>query len=159
MLALTLFVGSCLLLIYAGVNIVQALQGSSVRSDAAGQVRQSLYVKDMQVVDKALKAKMQIKSFSFSGNFEAPFRLQNAVEQRDRSFIPKQPAAPVRPVLIFRGILQKQNPLAIIEDEAGKSFICKVGEEIVGQKLVKIEPGRITLSDARGSYTLTPPGE
>jgi hypothetical protein len=57
--------------------------------------------------------------------------------------------------LTLKGVLLKKQPLAILEDESGKTYICGVDETVKEQRVVKIESTSVTLRNSLGAYTLT----
>ncbi|MBN1984310.1 MAG: hypothetical protein JW795_22490, partial [Chitinivibrionales bacterium] len=56
--------------------------------------------------------------------------------------------------LFLKGILSKENGLAIIADEKGKTYICKEGDKIEEQTVVKIERDKVLLATPKGTETL-----
>ena len=59
--------------------------------------------------------------------------------------------------LVLRGILIKNVPLAIIDDETGKSWICKQGDSVATSIVVSVGNGSAKLRDRKGTFTLTVP--
>jgi hypothetical protein len=57
--------------------------------------------------------------------------------------------------LTLKGVLLKKQPLAILEDSLGKTYICGVDETVKEQRVEKIESNRIFLRNSLGSYILT----
>jgi hypothetical protein len=153
-----IFGAACLLLVVSLLNISAAITIMRGSRDSSENRCQSLLAREMQTIDNALKSTTLMQPFAFKGEFEGPLRMQGAgVAGNDRES--HRVSAPTRPPLIFKGILMKESPLAIIEDETGKTYICKVGEEVLSQKIIKIQPTSLTLSDGKGTYSLSPPGE
>jgi hypothetical protein len=153
-----IFGAATTLLIIALVDISTTIAALCTYNGSFENRRQSLLAKEMQTIDNALKNTSQARPFNFNGEFESPLRLQGAAGADEKPEHPKV-SAPLRPRLIFKGILMKESPLAIVEDETGKTYICKVGEEVMGQKIVKIQATNLTLGDAKGTYSLSAPAE
>ncbi len=103
--------------------------------------------------DHALKCKPMTDAFRFSGNFDDPFRLPS--EAFAAPVKKKNPSPAARINLTLKGVLLKERPLAILEDGAGKTFICGIGETIQEHTVASIEPNRITLRGSGGVYTLS----
>jgi hypothetical protein len=105
----------------------------------------------LKKIDATLNRKIAIDSFVYTGTVETPFRVCG-----DNPLTRKTPVKnlPERPKLMIKGILQKNAPLAIIEDTHGETYIRGVGEIALDQEIVKIFDNKVTLRDARGVYVL-----
>jgi hypothetical protein len=106
---------------------------------------------EIRKIDNALKRKVNQNHFVYTSTFENPFRKRgddpaNSNNQK-RQF-------PERPKLFLKGILQKNVPLAIIEDQNGETYIRGIGDNVLDQQLIKIVTNKVTLRDNRGTYDL-----
>jgi|GEM_PF-4731843 len=75
----------------------------------------------------------------------------------------KKPAAGTRvnarrPAIVLKGVLAKKNPLAIFEDERGKTYICAVGDTIAGAVVRAIDEEKTTLRDGAGTFVISMTG-
>lgn len=151
----SIFTFSLLLCVLSAFNLHGVLVSGSKPPSA--ESREPGFVEHMQVIDSALKKSDPTHFFSFSGDFESPFRVQAEVSRRPVHG--RRRGSGERARLVFKGILMKESPLAIIEDENGKTFICKRGDLVHGQRVERILSDRITLSNSEGTYTLNVPEE
>jgi hypothetical protein len=104
--------------------------------------------------DSALRCKPAIGAFKYTPNFENPFRLLS------EAFTPparkkNTPASMARITLTLKGVLLQERPLAILEDGAGKTFICGIGENIQEFSIISIESNKVTLRGSQGAVTLS----
>jgi hypothetical protein len=102
--------------------------------------------------DSALKCMPRFSPFHFDGNFESPFRLCS------EAFSPPvriQKPSSFKITLVLKGVLLKEQPLAILEDETGKTFICGIGEVVRENVVESIEPNRVKLRGNQGTYMLS----
>ena len=105
-------------------------------------------------IDAAL-AKQPGKAFyTFSAKYPNPFRA-SAMAGKGRG-ARKGLKAKAACTLFLKGILNKQsNPLAIIQDESGKTVISKKGDTVCEMKVIKIGTDSVVLRGAGGKQTLT----
>ena len=103
-------------------------------------------------MDAALNKKISLDTFNYIATFESPFRKRG--EDPSRNAANKKQDLSGRPKLFLKGILQKNAPLAILEDENGETYIRGIGEKALDQEIVKIADNRVTLRDSRGNYDL-----
>ena len=103
--------------------------------------------------DSALKCKPTADVFKYDRNFENPFRLLS------EAFAPpvktKNASSATRITLTLKGVLLKEQPLAILEDGTGKTFICGIGEKIQEHTVESIEPNHVTLRGSQGKFTIS----
>jgi type II secretory pathway component PulC len=104
------------------------------------------------LADSALKCMSRFSPFYYTGNFESPFRLFS--EAFAPPVLTKNASTP-RITLVLKGVLLKEQPLAILEDETGKTSICGIGETIRENVIESIEPNRVKLRGSRGTYMLS----
>jgi hypothetical protein len=134
-----------------GIYLLFGIQPSATdQSKSLSVQNESMAQREMKKLDNALNRKITADTFQYVANFETPFRMTGDNGQKK---IPKV-NLPVRPRLLLKGILQKNVPLAIIEDEQGETFIEGVGKSIHGQEIVKISNNSVTLKDGRGHYDI-----
>jgi hypothetical protein len=113
----------------------------SLQSDLPGSSRE----------DTVASKPLVKKSIVYSGEFESPFRVAGKWTETPEN----GGAAAVaysRKKISLKGILSKEKPLAILEDDQGKTYICGAGEQVLDQKIVNIGADRVTLRDRRGTY-------
>jgi hypothetical protein len=134
-----------------GIYLLIGIRPSTLNHKTSLSIQdESMVRREMKKLDNALSRKISADTFQYVGNFETPFRMTGDNGQK------KAPKVnlPVRPRLLLKGILQKNVPLAIIEDEQGETFIEGVGKVIHGQEIVNISNNRVTLKDSRGHYEI-----
>jgi hypothetical protein len=107
---------------------------------------------ELNKMDAALNKKISLDTFNYIATFESPFR--KCGEDPSRNTANKKHDLSGRPKLFLKGILQKNAPLAILEDENGETYIRGIGEKALDQEIVKIADNRVTLRDSRGNYDL-----
>jgi hypothetical protein len=121
---------------------------------AARQKGDDFFPAALTMADSALTCKPKTVPFQYLGNFENPFLLAS------EAFAPpvkknKASASLTGIKLVLKGVLLKERPLAILEDETGKTYICGVGDTIQRDFVASIEADRVTLRGNGGPYTLT----
>lgn len=102
------------------------------------------------VIDSALSEKVVPEPFVFSTDISSPFSQLNAAPIRKKGG--KMPSKPIMPrkKVFLKGILDKKNALALLEDEAGKTFICKIGDQVYNWTVTEIRDQHVVIKD--GSY-------
>jgi hypothetical protein len=103
--------------------------------------------------DSALKCKPNTDIYKYDGSFEDPFRLLSEVFAPPAQKKAASPSAAL--TLALKGVLLKEQPLAILEDGTGKTFICGIGEKIQDNVVESIEANRVTLRGNQGKFTLS----
>jgi hypothetical protein len=108
------------------------------------------------LVAAALAIPMRMQPPRYPNNVENPFRPSSAPAGIAQNSAPG-PAAEgkTHPGLSLKGVLVRQRPMAIIEDDAGKTLICGQGDTIAGAIVIKITDERVVLRSSRGSFELT----
>lgn len=115
---------------------------------------QSLGATTQPSVEKALKAIPEYNEFKYNAEHKTPFRsLEKGHIITSPSGGSKKPSY-IRQTLKLKGILFKKKPLAILEDENGRSHICGIGEIVHKQKILKISEKGVMLRDPLGSYEI-----
>lgn len=107
---------------------------------------------ELKKIDAALNKKVALDTFNYIATFESPFRKRG--EDPARNAANKKLDLSGRPKLFLKGILQKNAPLAILEDENGETYIRGIGDKALDQEIFKIADNRVTLRDSRGNYDL-----
>jgi type II secretory pathway component PulC len=121
------------------------------KKTAIDEVEKGFKLKAFEQVDKALENKVQPIFFTFEGTFDPPFRKLPVEKVKSRSMTPAN--KPVLKKLFLKGTLNKENALAIIEDEDGKTYICKEGDKVHNRLIFKISEDQVVIKD-NGSKTV-----
>jgi hypothetical protein len=108
---------------------------------------------ELDRIDIILQKKNRSDTFSYTGQFESPFRSGFAENVTSKSF--KKSLLPKRTKLSLKGILIKNTPLAILEDEKGETYIRGTGEKALDQEIIRISESKVMLRDGLGTYELT----
>ncbi len=153
--ALILILCAVLVWLFNGFMAVALLTGHFSKLPAASIAGDKAFSDAVALADSALKFQPLVSVLQYKGNFENPFKP--AAE----AFAPpvkKGPAllSPETQVkLSLKGVLLKKQPLAILEDDSGKTYICGIDETVRGQRVEQIESTSVLLRNSLGSYTLT----
>ncbi len=144
---------AALICIIASYFVLQPLpdqiSGIRKRNFESKEVRPS---ESLTVINRALLAVPAKDTFVYRGGFENPFRQwNNALLSSDS----KSPKKPPRNMLILKGILMKDRPLAILENQTGETFIRGEGEKALDQTVVSISKNHVIIRDHLGSYELS----
>lgn len=107
---------------------------------------------ELDRIDNILQKKNRSATFSYTGQFESPFRSGIAGTVTSKSST--KPSIK-RTKLSLKGILIKNTPLAILEDEKGETYIRGTGEKVLDQEIIKISDSKVMLRDGLGKYELT----
>lgn len=138
-------IGTLVLIVYSYLNIQKLISVTISPKTNKMDIGQSLNLEAFEKSDKALSIKTKVQKSTFHGSFDPPFRQLLAAPVKRN--IKKTNEQLHRKKLFLKGLLSKNNPLAIIEDEDGKTFISKVGEQIHNWKIIKIEETQVTIKD------------
>lgn len=141
-----------ILFIVCCVNIVQIVTAFTATNDKNASQGQDLKLKGFELVNQALQKKTKAFTFTFKGAFDSPFRKISGVTRRKTGGSKKAKA--VFKKLYLKGTLIKNNALAIIEDEDGKTFICKEGDRVHNRLIAKISKDKVTIRDNGGTTVL-----
>jgi hypothetical protein len=106
------------------------------------------------IVKYALTSTITSREVIFKPDADSPFRETGVSAQTATTgtvqFRPiRQPE-----VLVLKGFLEKEKPLAIIEDSRGETFILGVGDSLYGQKILSIQPDRVKVRDGVRVYEI-----
>jgi hypothetical protein len=113
-----------------------------------------LATKELAIVDSALVAGSTEDLFFFNEKTSNPFRLCESGHSAGAQTTDTATPAVPRTALFLKGILMRGTPYALLTDVKGKSFICKIGDTLYTQKVMRIDKETVTLHDASGTYTL-----
>jgi len=152
-LSTTLMLLISAVLFAAAVSILPELPAEFSRNKSnTGKEKNLINGESLQMINKALSEESKTESFTYAGAFESPFRKRGALTQKTSQsrIVP----IPDRPRLSIKGILTKENPLAILEDERGETYIRGIGDNALGQEICQIKEDKIVLRDRRGTYEL-----
>ena len=108
---------------------------------------------ELDRIDNILQKKNRSDTFSYTGQFESPFRNSFAEKVTAKSV--NKSLLPKRAKLSLKGILIKSTPLAILEDEKGETYIRGTGEKALDQEILRISDSKVMLRDRFGTYELT----
>jgi hypothetical protein len=139
---------------YAVFSLLSGLQGAGAgRTDARGRAADTSLSISSGLVDRALAARPPTPAQGFTGAAASPFKT--AAEARREERPPAQKAsAGAKPRLVLKGVLYKSNPLSILEDGGGKTYIAGVGDTVLKQVIVAIKKNTVTLRDGHLTYEL-----
>jgi hypothetical protein len=105
------------------------------------------------IIDKALKENVHRDFFTFVGDFDNPFQVSQGVGgSNDNNQAPTKKIERVK--LQLKGILNKEKPLAILEDERGMTYIRGVGDSITNQVVYAITGSKVSIIDSKGKYDI-----
>jgi hypothetical protein len=140
-------------LVIAVTQTGAALTAFSGAADNQRAVKAEVEQETFAQIEKALRIDTGVHAYAFSGDYPDPLRAYRAVVRR-RAATPAGPSY-TRTELTLKGVLAKENPLAIIQDQGGKTHICKVGDAVDEQEVIAIQEDMIRVRDRLGAYELT----
>jgi hypothetical protein len=108
----------------------------------------------MSAIDKALKLELPGPSKTFLAPERSPFGIENtgsAKKSRIRAPTASQYG------LLLKGVLQKDKPLAILQNQAGETFICTKGDTVCGMCVTSIQIDMVEITGKGGRLKLTIP--
>jgi hypothetical protein len=108
-----------------------------------------------RIIDQALKDVPDQNFFNYIGDFDNPFQTNTQSANQNSRSPGIMKAAPERIQLKLKGILSNEQPLAILEDNDGKTFIRGVGDSVGNQKISSISTSRVTILDGKKRYEIT----
>ena len=136
------------------VALIAALLTLPPVAATTGLQRNDPVSKIIDLADSALHCGPVASPIRYYEDFETPFRLVS--EAFAPSMGKKNASSPVLHLsLILKGVLLKDRPLAILEDEKGATFICGIGEKIQEYVVESIGPNNIRLRGRQGAVTLS----
>lgn len=107
-----------------------------------------------KIIDQALKESVNQHFFNYTGDFENPFQNGPSIRNEQSSVTTSKPKGPERIPLRLKGILTNDRPLAILEDDNGRTFIRGVGDSVENQRIMSISGGKVTILDGKSKYDI-----
>lgn len=107
-----------------------------------------------KIIDQALKEGVNPHFFNYTGDFENPFQNGPTAGNEQSSVAATKPKAPERIPLALKGILTNERPLAILEDNNGRTFIRGVGDSVENQRIMAISGTKVTILDGKSKYEI-----
>ena len=150
---LLICVGAILIWGFNGYTIYSLVSSRSINTAPVKNARDIFLSGALASTDSALKIMPELQSYQFPSAMEDPFKPSS--EADPPAFKHRKGQAPEAQVkLSLKGVLLKARPLAILEDETGKTYICGVGETVRDQTVENIGATSVTLHNTFGSYSL-----
>ena len=147
-----LLIAALALVTMAILNGITAVTDLTYDHNDLDQGGKNLKIKAFEKIDKVLASKKESRNFIFKGPVASPFRpLSGQVVQRRKM---GKAAQTVYKNLFLKGTLIKEGALAIIEDEDGKTFICRQGEKVHDRLIVNVGEDQVTIKDDNGTTVL-----
>ncbi len=145
-------ISSLLILALAIVNGVKVVSAFLTVPLEIKKYEKDIKLEAFEKVDKVLATKIETTDFTFKGSFDSPFSqlFNNGVTRRTTG----RKTKPVVKRLFLKGTLIKDNALAIIEDEDGKTYICKQGDKVHNRLIENISNDEVTIKDVSGKTVL-----
>lgn len=145
-----LLVISAVMFIFSGF-IITDLPGDLSKNPESDNNSIKITTSELDLINNALENKSHNDFFTYVGQFESPFRKRTDLVQNHAAV--NSPLLK-REKLYLKGILIKNKPLAILENEQGETFIRGIGDTVLDQEILKIKETSITLRDRQGTYDL-----
>jgi len=131
------------LLIISIINITDITSELFFNTTYPAGAGQNFMFKEFSSINKALKSKIQQQQFTFNSTGPSPFRpIDAAPTNKGSGLIQKQDTGKK---LFLKGTLLKEDALAILIDEDGKTYICKQGDLIDDQVIAAISDNTVTI--------------
>lgn len=104
---------------------------------------------------KALAPSAPVKIPDLPKDLQDPFKSISTHVATAVSIKPKAKAEVVKRNFQLKGIMNNNESLfAVVVDETGAGHVLSVGESFNGVMVLSISPGRVTLKDSYGTFTL-----
>ncbi|MFW6253342.1 MAG: hypothetical protein ACOC41_00285 [Chitinivibrionales bacterium] len=103
-------------------------------------------------IKQALSEIDMVEPFELTADMRSPFKSTH-YRPRRKKIVSRGPAYKREP-LRLKGILTKDNSLAIIENGRGKTFICRKGDTIGEQEVYEIGSEEVVMRDKLGTYRI-----
>lgn len=151
--------GSLLVLFSLVCIIFAGMYGSTLPNDIKSAlappapVFDTASVERLALINRAFSAAPPQPYFEYTAGFENPFKKwsdQKIMQERSGSAHVRNP----RSLLLLKGILTKNRPLAIIENSLGETQIRGIGEKAFDQTIIAIADNKVTLRDHLGKYEI-----
>jgi hypothetical protein len=148
-IALPVLWGIAVISIYQCADIVRKALAGSMPPGAA------LFADERALSKKAAALDLSGEIAPYNDQLQIPFRNRYpaAIKLADSS-IRNAEAKYHRPVLSLKAILARDKSYAILEDSQLRSYICKEGDIVEGQTVVRISSEEVTMRDQLGQYRL-----
>jgi hypothetical protein len=150
---LSAFIAAAWILSASFASGIAAQAGKHGKQPAFGT--EAAFSASFALVEKALCLPPAPAAVRYIGGVESPFKTVAQARQSEEPGTRAAPRAQARPKLALKGILYKNNPLAILEDANGKTSILGVGDTLNGQKVTAIGKTSVKLRDRHGLYDLS----
>lgn len=123
---------------------------NQVRTGQLAPVKVSTVTGDT-LVEQALSPTMAVSERAYRGGRGSPFLPEGRSGGGRRT----AKVATARVPLYLNGVLlMASKPQAIIEDDAGKTWVAGVGDVVHGQKIVRIAPDKVVIRDGSSTYSI-----
>ncbi|MBD3344593.1 MAG: hypothetical protein GF401_05985 [Chitinivibrionales bacterium] len=155
---LSKMIALCIIVVLLALSLTQAFRLAESPQQQTSQQKTLAPVPgmtDQPLVEKALTTTALAEGFKYSGIHTSPFKsLEKGHIAPRKTGGGSKKNNYVRNKLTLKGVLFKKKPLAIIEDESGKSHICGIGDDVRQQKIIAINEEGIKLRDPLGLYEI-----
>ncbi len=141
----------CLL---AGIFLLTEIPDLLIQNTSSKQTSKSIIDNSIASINRVLSLNPHYDFFTYTNEFESPFRKYGAVHTQTQTTKSSQEATHIRPQLLLKGVLLKEKSLAIIEDRGGQTYIKGIGETVLDQQIVSINTDKVVLRDRKGTYEL-----
>lgn len=147
LLSVAALAGTFMLLSESSYSIIQLTNNTSVHST-------KIENESFKIIDLALKEVVNQNFYNYVGDFENPFQKNSITTNSESESTSPKTNVPDRIQLKLKGILSNERPLAILEDNEGKTFIRGVGDSIANQKIYAISGSNVTILDGKKKYEI-----
>lgn len=152
---LILILCAALVWLFNGFMAARLLTGHFSKLPVASIAGDKAFSDAVALADSALNFRPMATVVQYKGNFENPFKTATEAFAAPAKKGAAVPSPETQVKLSLKGVLLKKQPLAILEDDSGKTYICGVDETVRGQRVENIEAASVMLRNALGTYTLT----
>lgn len=147
LLAVTALGGTFMMLLEISEAVVQIKKTTSVHST-------KIENESFRIIDQALKEIVNQNFFNYIGDFGNPFQTKIVSSNQNNGSPRTMRATPEHMQLKLKGILSNEQPLAILEDSDGKTYIKGVGDSVGNQKIYSISDSRVAILDGKKRYEI-----
>ncbi len=107
-----------------------------------------------KIIDMALNEVVNQQFSNYAGDFENPFQSGPSKANQAYGNSQTKPKEPERIPLTLKGILSNERPLAILENNNGRTFIRGVGDSVENQRILAISGSKVTILDGKSKYDI-----
>jgi len=107
-----------------------------------------------ELTKKALNSGLPESDSNVSWEGDSPFRHPGAARYTTKRRKTSATSSFKRERLVLNGTLTKENPLALLEDRRGKTYIKSSGEDVLGRKIISIGEDSVEIKDPLGTEVL-----